>query len=124
MSNTFQINNGVVSVDSDSLFTVEKSVARCLNYHSTNMIDGIGGTYGLQTVKVSSIFTLPVRVTITGWVDDDLVINGIRIGNDPKPPAHQVNYSFILNEKSFEIECMDFWGMHSGYTLTICFDQI
>jgi hypothetical protein len=124
MLSLFQIVDGKVSVDSDSLFTVEKSVARCLNYNSTNMIDGIGGTYGLQTVKVSSIFTLPVMVTITGWVDDDLVINGVRIGNDPKPPAHQVNHSFVLNERSFEIECMDFWGMHSGYTLTICFSQI
>lgn len=72
----------------------------------------------------------PVAVKITGYVDDELLINGARTQEGQFPfmgscnGAHAVDVSFVSNEESFSIAAGDNHGGQAGYDLTICFASI
>ena len=81
-----------------------------------------------QTVSVPQGMTLPVFVTLTGYVDDVLMIDGnvVEAGQTVGMYGCLVeagNYSFVLNSSSFTIGAGDTVGFCSGYSYEICFHQ-
>lgn len=79
-----------------------------------------------QTISVPEGMTLPVFVTMTGSVDDVLMIDGnvVDAGQTVGMNGCLVgggNYSFVLTNSSFTIGAGDTVGFCSGYDYTICF---
>lgn len=93
----------------------------------------LGGSifYGERTVPIPSYISKPVKVTITGGVDDEFILNGQVIdaglypfaGTPPCNGAHLVNHSFITSDNSFTIACGDNHGVSTSYNLTVCFEK-
>lgn len=85
--------------------------------------------YGLQTVTLPQCAPKPpLNVTITGSVDDELLINGEIIEPGQYPfrdtgcnGAHSLNYTFTLSSNSFTVAAGDNHGTSVRYNLTICF---
>lgn len=88
-----------------------------------------GGPYHQLTIYAPAGCSLPVIVTLTGSVDDDIAIDGVVIQpgeftNESYTdcnPAHEVDYSFELNASSFTIAVYDNYGVNVSADLTICF---
>lgn len=66
-----------------------------------------------------------VTVTITGSVDDELLIDGVIIEpgayGSPCNPAHSVNHTFITSAGSFTVGFADNYHVLCGGDITICF---
>jgi RHS repeat-associated protein len=83
--------------------------------------------YGQRTIAVPADLALPVTVSIKGSVDDELLINNqiIQPGQFPYKGscngAHDVNYSFLLTSRTFELACGDNFGGTARYSLAIDF---
>lgn len=104
----------------------------CVTYTFSATPSGSGcdnERFNLQTIYAPDSCGLPVVVTITGSVDDDFAINGDIVQpnefvNDDFPdcnPAHTVEYTFTLEDPSFDIEVVDNHGISVSADLTICF---
>lgn len=105
--------------------------------------DEAANQYGQKTITVPPECPQPVWITITGSIDDELVINGAVVQQNmfpgPAPPngcyndgnggqdcsacngAHEVNYSFEYEGASFDLAVGDNHGSNVYYDLTICF---
>jgi hypothetical protein len=96
--------------------------------------------HGEITISVPAGMQLPVRVTINGFVDDDLVVNGAVISpNNPAwrfpPPwlgdantprcngAHQICHSFDLSDSSFTMAAQNNFVHECAYDVRVCFCQ-
>jgi hypothetical protein len=76
-----------------------------------------------QTVTRPAGLTGALRAYITGWVDDQLAINGEPVGSPCVNGPISVDTSVCLptDVDSFEIAAIDHFGQEAGYELTICF---
>jgi hypothetical protein len=113
------------------------SCSECSNHTFSGFLPiNIGGClgssifYGEKTVSIPSSISKPVKVTITGSVDDEFILNGqvIDAGLYPFPgtncnTAHEVDYSFVTSDSSFTIACGDNHGTNVSYNLNICFEK-
>lgn len=120
----------------------ENGVSSCTNFYSDQIIYSYEGSEGgscaspyisgQQTISIPLSIPLPVVVTLTGGVNDDILINGtvIQSGQFPftQPPfadicngAHQVQYCFISNEREFTIATQDNYGFGMSADITIRF---
>ena len=88
--------------------------------------DGAGYAYQMgiindsfQTVTIPSVFNLPVQVTITGGVDDDLVIDGARVTF--RNGAGELSYTFVANSRTFTVGAYNAICCGTGYNYTITF---
>jgi hypothetical protein len=85
-----------------------------------------GQKYFPVTVTVPEIFDLPVKVTAVGSVDDVFVLDGDGsvFGQDPTPwsgtGAHDFNYEWIQNDRTFTIEALDTRASCVGIQFTLC----
>lgn len=84
--------------------------------------------YGEQTITVPDDCALPVCVRVTGGVDDELLIDGevIQPGQFPFGAcngAHAVDYSFLLENRSFTVAAGDNHGGGTSYDLEFCFQD-
>jgi hypothetical protein len=85
---------------------------------------------GEKIITIPNNIALPVYVNIKGFVDDDLVINGDVIEPGKYPywifpcnGAHNVDYTFLCNERSFTVAAADNIGGWVGYNLDIKFQS-
>jgi hypothetical protein len=93
---------------------------------------GGGVLHGVKTITIPSYYELPCTVTITGFVDDDLAIDGsiVQANQFVRPffsacnPAHNVCYTFAASSRTFTIAAVDNYGINTSYNLTICFDAL
>lgn len=98
---------------------------------ANNGCGGGGVLHGEKTITIPDKYALPCEVNITGFVDDDLAINGVVVqdkefirGDAPFcNPAHNVCYAFTSNSRTFTIAAIDNYGLRTSYNLTICFNQ-
>lgn len=81
-----------------------------------------------QTITIPNAISLPVVVVLTGGVNDDLVVNGAVIqegkfpfGGSPCNGAHDVNYCFVSNSRTFTLATKDNYGAGMGADITIRF---
>ena len=82
------------------------------------------GTIGIisasfQTITVPASFSLPVNVTITGGVDDLLVVNGVTVTSAVSDP--NLNYTFNSNTRTFTVGANNTQCCGTGYTYIITF---
>lgn len=74
---------------------------------------------GTQTITVPNSYSLPVQVTITGFCDDDLVVNGqIATGDNT---AGTVNYTFTCETRTFTVSVHNAVAGGTGYDYVISF---
>jgi len=77
--------------------------------------------FGAQTVSVPDSISLPASVTITGYADDDLAVNGKSVSLSQCRQSGAVSASLCLNEQSFEIAAIDNFGWLANYDVNVCF---
>lgn len=71
-----------------------------------------------QTITVPASFILPVTVTITGGVDDYLVVNGVRVTSSIGVP---ISYTFTSSTRTFTVGVENYYLSGSGYDYLIAF---
>jgi len=83
-------------------------------------------SYGRKIVNIPSKVKLPTKVIITGGIDDELLIDGLRVESQigDCTPGHSVYYEFISKKRTFTVEAGDNYGTNSGYNLNISFQNI
>lgn len=86
----------------------------------------IGDKKWAQTITVPERFNLPVKVVARGFVDDVFVLDGDAtvFGQNPNPygePAHNFDYTWTQNNRTFTIEALDTYGFCLTIFYTICF---
>lgn len=91
---------------------------------------GGGVLYGQKTIIIPDKYPLPCEVTISGFIDDDLAVNGSVVqanqfllpGYSACNPAHNICYTFTASSSTFTIAAIDNYGQNTSYNLTICFN--
>ena len=79
----------------------------------------------VHTIKIPSRFTLPVKVTAVGGVDDVFMLDGDGsvFGQNPArfgTPAHAIDYTWTQTEDEFTVAALDTYGGCTGLRFTIC----
>ncbi len=77
--------------------------------------------FGVTTVTVPAFVQAPVTVRITGYADDDIAINGKTPGNRTCRRDGAVDYTFCLEQNSFELAAVDNYGWIVSYDVKVCF---
>lgn len=72
-----------------------------------------------QTITVPASFRLPVNVTITGGVDDLLVVNGVTVTSVVSDP--NLNYTFTSSTRTFTVGANNTILSGTGYAYVIAF---
>lgn len=83
-------------------------------------------SYGKKIITIPYSIRLPTRVIITGGIDDELIIDGVRVESSVGQcrPGHSVNYQFISRKRNFTVEAGDNYPPNAGYGLNIQFRDI
>lgn len=81
------------------------------------------GPYLQETINVFNPCNGPVKVTISGDVDDQLVVDGELIGEECQQ-ASSVFHTFTTTAESFTVAAKDNYWINVGYNLNICFECI
>lgn len=122
------VRDGQLASHIDCCCPSDTGCMQCYCFCDADMCAGSPqGTRKFQkTISVPESFSLPVKVTIVGGVDDVLMIDGDGsvFGQDPSPvtgtPAHSFNYTWTQNNRTFTVEALDTQSVCMSLAYTLC----